>query len=1058
MILLMSHGGDGDDDDEEEDDEGGGVRQTRRGNDDRNNDSSDNDNIDNDSGRGRASSFEQAAPASASTSVLPIANQLQCVDAEPDDSAAVVVDDDDKNNNNKKNNKFYGRDEELLFLERAFNKIVYGSDDGRIELVLLGGYSGVGKSALVSQFVETTLREGNDVEFFHVVGKFQQQHFAAVSDADGGAEAGEENGGCVGSGSGDAIAGGVSSASGGSNNSSDPPFSAIVDAFSQFFDDLMVGEPATMETVRKDIVRALGDDGHVVTSMIPALRGVIGESPPAVPSCSAAACGTAAACGGTAHSDCTEAADASVLFSKESDLQRFTYVFRKFIQSLCTECRPLVFFVDDLHWADAASLDLLYSLVMDPALKNVLLIGAYRSNAVTSRHPLEKLLGLAVGAEKSSGGASAADADGSSRADARRDEHYRANVQTMELCDLPLDTINELIAGYLGGCEPDKTRDLSEALWNKTGGNIFFTLQLVDQLRRKHIVYRCDEGRNSGGGRGGWAWEIDRVREEAEVSDNILDLVGSKLRSLPDDLQRALGVASLTRSTFDFETLEVLMEREGYDVDDLEDTLAVGVAEGVLTNAIGSQVYRFAHDRIQEVARTLLLDSRDLNAMRVRMGRQLIDRSRTLVGEDWMCFVGVDHLNACAGYDCDENVSPAELAQLNLSVAERAIKLAAFVPASFYLRKGRQALLRDRASMWKQNYKLALNLYREGADISICLGDFDLGHSLSNEVLQNAVCLRDKLPTYLSLAKGLGRRDRHMESLQLCRTALGMLGCYPNRCPLAQVLGDFLAVKKALKRLSDFEILLLPRMTDETHLITMELWFEVNLRSYYCGEKILLLISILRQVRMTLKYGLSGRGATAFSAYGYVMVGQFLDIHTGWRMSGLSKKIVEATNDKRGEASALICSVSRDFLVYNLLRSEHAANVVSRHPLQCISSESWQQPPPETLETLRRAYKSARETGDLEMSIFAFGQSNLFLFDAGGVPLSAVRVLCSKLDKQLADYRADAVRMSVESSSRCSRNYIAFAANILVSFFPSLATVGVSYSFPTFHPDQAPYR
>ena len=67
---------------------------------------------------------------------------------------------------------------------------------------------------------------------------------------------------------------------------------------------------------------------------------------------------------------------------------RFNVVFRRFIRTFARPEHPLVVFLDDLHWADAASIRLLRTLVSDPDARHLLIIGAYRPEAVDPSGPL----------------------------------------------------------------------------------------------------------------------------------------------------------------------------------------------------------------------------------------------------------------------------------------------------------------------------------------------------------------------------------------------------------------------------------------------------------------------------------------------------------------------------------------------------------------------------------------------------------------------------------------------------------------------------------------------
>ena len=63
-------------------------------------------------------------------------------------------------------------------------------------------------------------------------------------------------------------------------------------------------------------------------------------------------------------------------------------VFRRLLRALAGPHQPLVIFLDDLQWADGASLALIEVLMSDPDLVGLLMIGAYRDNEVHGSHPL----------------------------------------------------------------------------------------------------------------------------------------------------------------------------------------------------------------------------------------------------------------------------------------------------------------------------------------------------------------------------------------------------------------------------------------------------------------------------------------------------------------------------------------------------------------------------------------------------------------------------------------------------------------------------------------------
>ncbi len=103
------------------------------------------------------------------------------------------------------------------------------------------------------------------------------------------------------------------------------------------------------------LLDALGINGQLIVDVIPQVELVIGPQPP-VPELPP-----------------TEAQN------------RFRMVFRHFIGVFARKEHPLALFLDDLQWADSASLGLLEELVTHPEARHLLVVGAYRDNEVTPR-------------------------------------------------------------------------------------------------------------------------------------------------------------------------------------------------------------------------------------------------------------------------------------------------------------------------------------------------------------------------------------------------------------------------------------------------------------------------------------------------------------------------------------------------------------------------------------------------------------------------------------------------------------------------------------------------
>ena len=102
--------------------------------------------------------------------------------------------------------------------------------------------------------------------------------------------------------------------------------SFFVEAFKDLVDALVTEREERLDVLRDEISAALGAEGRVITNVLPNLENNPGPQPP-IPEVGGA-----------------------------ETLNRFNYLFRKFVRALCTAAHPVVIFVDDMQWADSASL------------------------------------------------------------------------------------------------------------------------------------------------------------------------------------------------------------------------------------------------------------------------------------------------------------------------------------------------------------------------------------------------------------------------------------------------------------------------------------------------------------------------------------------------------------------------------------------------------------------------------------------------------------------------------------------------------------------------------
>ena len=136
------------------------------------------------------------------------------------------------------------------------------------------------------------------------------------------------------------------------------PFSAFVQALRSLMNQLLSESDSDIAQWKNNILEALGNNAGVIIDFVPELEWILGKQP-------------------------------SVTKLEGIAAQnRFNLLFSKFIQVFATKKHPLVIFLDDLQWADLASLNLIKVLMSDHNTQYLLLLGAYRDNEVSPTHPL----------------------------------------------------------------------------------------------------------------------------------------------------------------------------------------------------------------------------------------------------------------------------------------------------------------------------------------------------------------------------------------------------------------------------------------------------------------------------------------------------------------------------------------------------------------------------------------------------------------------------------------------------------------------------------------------
>ena len=353
--------------------------------------------------------------------------------------------------------KLYGRETQVNTLIDAFERVSKGSR----ELILVSGYSGIGKSSVVYEVNNPITHKRG----YFISGKFDQFK-------------------------------------------RNIPYASLIQALSSLMQQLLTESSTQLEQWRSKILTAVGNNGQVVIDVIPEVELIIGKQ-----------------------------AEVPQLGGTEAQ-NRFNRVFTQFISVFAKEEHPLVIFLDDLQWADSATLKLMQILTAESETKYLLLIGAYRDNEVSPTHALIQTL-----------------------------EEIKKNdavVHNIVLQPLEITDVTQLVAETLNDYT-ERVNALAELICNKTGSNPFFITQLLQTLYQESLL-KFDFTPfspliNKEKIQGIWKWNIEEIQSIGITDKSVVELVANRIEKLPKSTRQVLQIAACIGDKFTLEVLSVVNEK-----------------------------------------------------------------------------------------------------------------------------------------------------------------------------------------------------------------------------------------------------------------------------------------------------------------------------------------------------------------------------------------------------------------------------------------------------------------------------------------------------------------
>lgn len=659
-----------------------------------------------------------------------------------------------------------GRSNEIRILKNAFER----SASGKMEAVFVTGEHGIGKTALIRELGQTVAgRRG-----FFLSGKYDQI---------------EKN----------------------------VPYSAISRAFETMAGQILASDEETVRRWAVKIKDAVGENGKIITEIVPGMRRIIGRQP-----------------------------DLSVL-EPDGLKNLLTEVARKFVSALADKEHPVLLFLDDLQWADPASIDIIKNVTAYGGIPYLLFVGAWRNDGTNMNREIRQAMATIE----------------------------RSGVRLAHLSLSPLDehAISEILSEWLR-LPTQECRHLAAAIHEKTLGNPLFVNQFIKTLYEEKHLEMDSSGR--------WRFDFHAIHQ-IQATDNVFDFMAKKLERLPSNERDFIAACACIGSTLNMETLITALEQPASRILSVLDRL---VADGYLVFRQGE--YCFTHDRILESAYRLIPANRR-TAIHYHIGKWAGAAHLSSGTPKKPVFFAADQLNLGRDLMSLEE-KQSLLPRINLQAGLRARDAAAFTTAASYFQAGIDALP-DNA--WKSQYKVTYALHLYQMQCQYITQNFGEAGRLFRIISDNARTTAHKANACSIMVIQYTHQRLYREALELGSLAFEQYGISATiDIGAFRVLTEMLRVKMLLRKTPIDSIPHLHPVQDNELLAHANLLLAMATPAFYTNQKLFAFI-VLRGARETLETGLTPHSAAMFIALAAIIQNTLGDYETGYRMGKMSIELNE---------------------------------------------------------------------------------------------------------------------------------------------------------------------
>ncbi len=673
------------------------------------------------------------------------------------------------------------------------------------------------------------------------------------------------------------------------------PYSGLVQALNQFIEQVLSESKDSVLFWQKSFKQALGRNIEVIGDLLPNIKKVVGEC-------------------------------AALPLMGPSEWQnRFNWSVCQFMRVITPPGSRLIMSLDDIQWADPATLNLL-QYITNQVVERSFIICTYRDQSEPNYFTQLDL----------------------------EPPPSKTSMIRIDLKPLSARSINYWLSDTFN-CELDDCEKLSNLVAQKTGGNPYFAEQLIYSLYTDKLIYYDRV-------LGKWQWDIPAIKQ-CTITDNVADFLAYKISLLNPETSHILTLSACIGKRFD---TKILAELSQMSFSAILTSLQKGVEDILVRpdfDLTGVEVqdpkkemftrYTFTHDRVQQAAYDRI-PGKDRPAIHYRIGKLLLANLSENRDDD-LIFSIVEHLNQAI--NLAQNSSEREhLAILNLRAGKLAKRKAAYSNGLALLKIGLHLLS---SKSWEYSYDLTLELYSEAIEAAFMSTEPRLLEHWAQIVFEHGHNEQDKVTAYENLIQSLIGQDRQQEAIHIAIEILRKLGVkFPAKVHKGNLLLEYAWIRLLLLGRGPNDLDSLEQMQDPNKQVAVRLFYAMAPAIYFTAPDLMPFLT-LKNLEISVRYGNAPGSAMAYAGFGLMCCGVTGNIREGYEFGQLALRRLQT-----GQFQDQKIEFQTQFMV----------NTFVIH---------WVRPLQETLEPLLLYYRKSLESGDFDSAANLITMRNIYAYYTG---------------------------------------------------------------------------